>query len=188
MIADPERLSHPMVEAYKRQQKQAQEFQARQIEQERQHILIEGARALAGVDQSAMQNGPISAIQQAKEVRGGMAAPGFDPVAKPAHYCRGGLECREVIRAWGLGFHLGNALKYICRADHKQNPIEDLKKAIQNLQFEIEYREAASQPATLGCYQTDPRWGQSHTKGTEDDNRVGWAVPDEFKLDNLKER
>lgn len=55
-----------------------------------------------------------------------------DAVDHPAHY--GGDTTYEVIKvleAWGLGFHLGNTVKYIARAG-KKNPakeIEDLKKA-----------------------------------------------------------
>jgi DNA-binding SARP family transcriptional activator len=52
-------------------------------------------------------------------------------VEHPAHY--GGkddpYEAIKVIEAWGLGFHLGNALKYIRRAGRKGSRLEDLKKA-----------------------------------------------------------
>lgn len=57
---------------------------------------------------------------------------------RPLYYQRGGIECREVVKAWKLGFNLGNALKYICRAGLKGSREEDLQKAIQYLQFEIE--------------------------------------------------
>jgi hypothetical protein len=53
-----------------------------------------------------------------------------ESVNHPAHY--GGdtvYEAIKVIEAWGLNFHLGNAVKYICRADRKGNALEDLKKA-----------------------------------------------------------
>ena len=49
----------------------------------------------------------------------------------PAHY--GGAddpyEAIKVIEAWGLGFHLGNTVKYISRAGKKNDLVEDLKKA-----------------------------------------------------------
>lgn len=70
--------------------------------------------------------------------------PTFDEVERPLHYCRGGIECKEVIEAWDLNFYLGNALKYICRADHKGTPLKDLRKAIRNLQYEITRREKAA--------------------------------------------
>lgn len=52
-----------------------------------------------------------------------------DPVGNPGHYHRGTHEAIDVIEAWGLGFCLGNALKYIARHELKGRPLEDLKKA-----------------------------------------------------------
>lgn len=51
-------------------------------------------------------------------------------------------EVRKVVAKWGLGFNLGNALKYIARAGKKpgSSAIEDLKKAMTYLGFEIEER------------------------------------------------
>ena len=52
-------------------------------------------------------------------------------VDHPDHY--GGednpYEAIKVIEKWGLGFNLGNAVKYISRADKKGKRLEDLKKA-----------------------------------------------------------
>lgn len=57
-------------------------------------------------------------------------------VARPRHYIgAGGLETRHVIRDWGLGFELGNVVKYILRHQSKQAPIQDLEKARQYLVF-----------------------------------------------------
>ena len=39
---------------------------------------------------------------------------------------------------FGEGFCLGNALKYILRAKHKENYVEDLKKAIRYIELLIE--------------------------------------------------
>jgi len=56
-----------------------------------------------------------------------------EQVDHPAHY--GGAdspyETIKVIEAWGLGFHLGNAVKYISRAGWKTGAPEevDLRKA-----------------------------------------------------------
>jgi len=63
-----------------------------------------------------------------------------DPVSHPPHYCIGGIECIDVIEAWGLGFHLGNALKYIARAGRKEGAtsVTDLEKAAFYLAREIE--------------------------------------------------
>lgn len=48
---------------------------------------------------------------------------------RPTHYTSLRPEPIEVIESWGLGFHLGNAVKYIARAGKKHNALEDLKKA-----------------------------------------------------------
>jgi hypothetical protein len=66
-----------------------------------------------------------------------------DNINHPAHYTRGGFETIEVIQAWGLGFALGNVLKYISRAGFKQSSskLEDLKKARWYLNYEIERLE-----------------------------------------------
>lgn len=53
-----------------------------------------------------------------------------DVVNHPPHYTHGKIECIDVIEDWKLGYHLGNALKYICRAKHKGAPKQDLDKAI----------------------------------------------------------
>lgn len=50
-------------------------------------------------------------------------------VNHPAHYNVGKIEVIEAIEDWGLGFHLGNAVKYIARAQHKGRENEDLEKA-----------------------------------------------------------
>lgn len=55
-----------------------------------------------------------------------------DPVNHPEHY--GGAdnpyEAIKVIEAWGLGFHLGNAVKYVARAGKKGSEATDIDKAI----------------------------------------------------------
>lgn len=55
-----------------------------------------------------------------------------DPVNHPSHYTDGKIEVIDFIEDKKLGFHLGNAVKYISRAG-KKNPaktVEDLEKAI----------------------------------------------------------
>lgn len=65
-----------------------------------------------------------------------------DPINHPPHY--GGdstYEAIKVIEAWGLGFCLGNALKYICRAGRKggtDSRVTDLEKALWYLDREIQ--------------------------------------------------
>ena len=58
----------------------------------------------------------------------------------PEYYRRGSIPVWSFIRDQELNFHLGNAIKYICRADHKYDDIEDLSKAIHYLSNEIEFR------------------------------------------------
>ena len=58
-----------------------------------------------------------------------MEEPQSDPVNHPAHYKVGGIETIDFIEAKKLGYHLGNAVKYISRADHKGNRKQDLEKA-----------------------------------------------------------
>lgn len=66
-----------------------------------------------------------------------------EAVEHPKHYGGEGdpYEAIKVIEAWDLGFHLGNAVKYIRRFDEKGG-LQDLKKAAWYLQREIERREA----------------------------------------------
>ena len=55
----------------------------------------------------------------------------------PSHYNMGKYEAIDVIEDWNLGFNLGNTIKYISRAGHKDNIIQDLKKALWYLIREI---------------------------------------------------
>lgn len=52
-----------------------------------------------------------------------------DRVNHPKHYNFGTIEVIDAIEDWGLGFHLGNVVKYVARAPHKGSELEDLKKA-----------------------------------------------------------
>jgi hypothetical protein len=52
-----------------------------------------------------------------------------DKVNHPKHYTFGTIEVITVIEDWKLEFHEGNCIKYIARAKHKGNELEDLKKA-----------------------------------------------------------
>jgi hypothetical protein len=65
--------------------------------------------------------------------------PVADLVNHPAHYKVGGIETIDFIEAKGLGYHLGNAVKYITRADHKGNRRQDLEKARWYLDRAIEH-------------------------------------------------
>lgn len=59
----------------------------------------------------------------------------------PQHYNMGKFEAIDVIEDWKLNFNLGNAIKYISRAGHKDDIIQDLKKALWYLDREIKRLE-----------------------------------------------
>ena len=64
-------------------------------------------------------------------------------VDHPSHYRKdSGFEAIDVIEAWGLGFNLGNTVKYISRIGLKdpQKEIEDLEKARWYIDREIQKR------------------------------------------------
>tara|TARA_R100001530_G_scaffold75471_1_gene53025 strand:+ start:1339 stop:1701 length:363 start_codon:yes stop_codon:yes gene_type:complete len=56
----------------------------------------------------------------------------------PDYYKRGKAQVWDFIRDNDLNFHLGNAVKYIARAGHKDSKKEDLIKAIHYLENELE--------------------------------------------------
>ena len=59
----------------------------------------------------------------------------------PTYYQRGSIDVWHFIRDQQLNFHLGNAIKYVCRAGYKDSKIQDLQKAIHYLENELEYEE-----------------------------------------------
>lgn len=74
-----------------------------------------------------------------------------DPVNHPPHY-KGhpsGIECIQITEH--MGFCLGNAVKYIWRADLKNDAIEDLKKAAWFINREIEKRQK-DEKASAGAF------------------------------------
>lgn len=73
-----------------------------------------------------------------------MSSSTKEAVNHPAHYggANNPYEAIKVIEAWNLNFCLGNTVKYIGRADHKGNKLEDLKKAAWYLAHEIANLEA----------------------------------------------
>lgn len=58
-------------------------------------------------------------------------------VDHPQHYISGNIEVIDIIESYGLGFHLGNTVKYILRAGRKGDRLEDLQKAKWYLKREI---------------------------------------------------
>jgi hypothetical protein len=69
------------------------------------------------------------------------ASKHFDSVNHPKHYNShpSGIECIQVVRHFS--FNVGNAIKYLWRADQKGAPIVDLKMAAWYINDEIKRRE-----------------------------------------------
>lgn len=84
---------------------------------------INAARGLKP-DPSLIQKGPAT----------------HDPVNQPIHYRShpSGIEAIQITEH--MSFCLGNAIKYIWRADLKGDAIEDLKKALWYIEREIKKR------------------------------------------------
>lgn len=57
-------------------------------------------------------------------------------VDNPPHYQGKTITTIDIIEDFDLGFHLGNAIKYILRAGKKGDKIQDLKKSIWYLERE----------------------------------------------------
>lgn len=69
-----------------------------------------------------------------------------DSVSHPAHYCRGNIEVIDFIEDQQFPYHLGNAVKYLARAGHKDpaKTTEDLRKAVWYINRYIELLEKNS--------------------------------------------
>lgn len=59
----------------------------------------------------------------------------------PTYYSRGSVEPWDFIRQQGLNYHLGCAIKYICRAGYKDSKADDLNKAIHYLENELQHTQ-----------------------------------------------
>ena len=88
-----------------------------------------------------------------------------DKINHPPHYTAhpSGVECIQITE--GFSFNIGNAIKYLWRADEKGAPLDDLKKAgwyiereitrrinVGNTMSEIEFPKRAETPLE------DSRW------------------------------
>lgn len=78
---------------------------------------------------------PVVPREQPMQIE--MFEPPHDPVNHPAHYKVGGIETIDFIEAKKLNYNLGNAVKYITRADHKGNRKQDLEKALWYIKREL---------------------------------------------------
>lgn len=77
----------------------------------------------------------------AKKRRKNEDAVVVDNVNNPKHYTShpSGIDCIQITEH--MGFCLGNAMKYVWRADLKGDAIEDLEKAVWYIRREIERRK-----------------------------------------------
>ena len=62
--------------------------------------------------------------------------PSESKVNHPSHYNKG-IETIDYIESWNMDFNIGNVIKYVTRAGHKDNKLEDLEKAKWYLEREI---------------------------------------------------
>ena len=69
----------------------------------------------------------------------------------PQYYRRGSIQPWSFIRDQELNFHLGNVIKYVCRAGHKYDGIDDLEKAIHYLKNEVEFRTSQRVQEIVQC-------------------------------------
>ena len=109
---------------------------------------------------------------------------GMTSFYNPPYYNRGKIEVWDFIRDQELNYHLGNVIKYVCRAGHKGDPLEDLDKAIHYLINERDYRrhgsnnhsrptrnlpEQASEgvPFNVSRWKFDKSGGQEPSKGSD---------------------
>ena len=69
----------------------------------------------------------------------------------PTYYQRGTIDVWHFIRDQQLNFHLGNVIKYICRAGYKtDSKIQDLEKALHYLQNELDHEKDVYLRASQG--------------------------------------
>ena len=69
----------------------------------------------------------------------------------PKYYRRGTIQVWDFVRDQELNFHLGNVFKYVCRAGHKFDDIDDLEKAIHYLKNEVEFRTSQRVQELVQC-------------------------------------
>ena len=104
-----------------------------------------------------------------------------ESVNHPSHY--GGdttYEAIKVIEAWGLGFCIGNSVKYISRAGRKGNAVEDLKKARWYLDREIQNQERPHADNVRPCQNCGQPYGKDTHRCPEMKREQSVQVPEEI--------
>jgi len=97
-------------------------------------------------------------LRRARRESLGVEKPNREPVG---HYCAGGIECIDAIRAalgpvQFQGYLRGNAMKYLWRYPYKGSPVSDLKKARTYIDWLIESVEEG-----LPCPDQNPKGSAS---------------------------
>lgn len=110
-----------------------------------------------------------------------------DPVNHPAHYNVAGAkyEAIRIIDDWRLGFSLGNAVKYLLRAKHKGNELEDLRKAHWYIRHAAEVGERPSlsiDQATITVEEVVGAWMCSQLESILFDIACGRVLPAAVRL------
>jgi len=82
----------------------------------------------------------------------------------PTYYRRGSIQVWDFVRDQELNFHLGNVIKYVCRAGHKFDDIDDLKKAIHYLKNEVEFRTSQRVQDMLQCEELQDSQVEAYAK------------------------
>ena len=105
-------------------------------------------------------------------------------IDSPSHYAEGRrYETIDVIEDWGLGFRLGNAVKYLSRAGRKDSSktVEDLKKAIWYINREIEALEGtrSSYSVRRGVTYQDVLQDAAHEAANGSELLYEYGVPDD---------
>lgn len=93
-----------------------------------------------------------------------------DNVNRPAHYRShpSGIECIHIVEH--MSFCLGNAIKYLWRADLKGDPLENLRKAVWYVNREIARRESKKRSRRRKI-RPMPRRSPSHLKKLKNGGR-----------------
>lgn len=97
-------------------------------------------------------------------------------VNHPSHYNQGKIEVIEFIEDKQLGFHLGNAVKYVSRAGKKDalKYVEDLEKAKWYIEREIErYRAEKTGRAPIRPNDMNPRELPNSDRNASDTKEEG---------------
>ena len=100
----------------------------------------------------------------------------------PSYYQRGTIQVWDFIRDQKLSFHLGNAIKYICRYGHKgdyNSQLSDLNKAIHYLENERNYLQYSRNrdPKDLSRYNSPDKFVSSSEGVSESLQDIEFEFP-----------